>query len=93
MFMKRSEVIEYLVAKGYPLNKVKVAIDQGYNFDKNGDMNGHCRVGDDDTAPISVSEADAVMMYNTFDEMIEVTPDGIMVDGDMQYDLNGDWHN
>lgn len=107
-FTKRSDVAMFLVAQGFPVNKVKAAVDQGYNFEADSDSRDLCwranyeedfvanleatKPGDTDNEhqPTFVTFEDALAMYTTFNDMMTITDAGIMIDGELMYNLNGD---
>jgi hypothetical protein len=41
-FVQRSDVAMFLVAQGFDVSKVKVAVDQGYNYEKDNDLRDLC---------------------------------------------------
>lgn len=47
-FQYRSQVLAFLIAKGFPVNFVKVAVDQGYNYEADNDQRDLCFRGKDE---------------------------------------------
>lgn len=45
--------------------------------------------GDGDAVPITIDEQDVIAMYNTFEEMLSIEGNNILVDGEVMYDLEG----
>lgn len=106
-FDQRQEAVFFLVQQGKPQNLARAAIDQGYNYEADGDTrdllwratdeedydaNMADRLpGDENTEfqPTYATDHDILAMYNTFEEMLEVTEHGIEMEGELMYDLEG----
>lgn len=94
VFTTRSAAMMYLVQMGMPVNYVKAAIDQSFNYEPNDDVRDAMWVQDDTPegvfVPSSVIAADVCQAYNTMVQMFTIKNDIIMLDGEPVYDINGD---
>lgn len=100
-FTTRTQAIDFLVAQGKPLNKVKVAIDQGFNYDgidqatpEGADLIAHAYDFVGDPTAKQATEQDVISTYNTFcgpDGYYKLTDKGFVFDGNTNpsYDVNG----
>ena len=92
MFTTRAETVDYLVSQGKPRGLAIAAINETYNYEDVGDKRGLLFEANEETEdfePCKINEVEAMQAYDTMCEMFEVTTQGIEVDGDLLYDLDG----
>jgi hypothetical protein len=103
MFTTRTQMVDYLVSIGKPANIAKAAVNEYCNMDFNGDTRaliyrdddeqpGVCeKLGEDEDGDVyvRVNEAYTINIYDSFFDMAEVTPEGILCDGFLYADLDG----
>ena len=68
-FTTRTAAVEFLVALGKPLANAKVAIDQGYNFDIDGDTSDLLRRMDPDLTSEKLNPNDNDFRYGSDDAL------------------------
>jgi len=72
-----NQAVAYLVAQGKPANLARAAINE------------YCTPTD--SGVLTENTGDLLLVYNTAAEMLEVTPNGIMLDGELTFDLQGNY--
>lgn len=88
VFTTRSAAAMFLVAAGMPVNFVKAAVNETYNFDDNGASDDLIR--DAEQQPLAVPAHELCMAYNTMFDMFKIVNNVIELDGEPLYDINGD---
>lgn len=93
VFATRSAAMMYLVAEGKPVNFVKAAINESYNYEPDQDVRD-LLWGNDHTGgemiPVVITAEEAIRAYNTMEEMFSVDHGTIYLDGEAAYDVFGD---
>lgn len=95
-YTTRTQVVDYLMAKGLSEAFAKVAADQQYNYDPQPDgtpgddlLRNGPENDPDFPQPITASYVDLDMVYDTWVELLGIDGDRITVDGEPMYDLKG----
>ena len=84
----REEVVAYLVAQGKHEGKARALLNEYYNWDVEGGPEGQLAEED---GPVELDEAEALEFYDNQEDMVEVTDEGIEFDGELAFDLQGNY--
>lgn len=80
-----NEAIAYLVQQGKPENLARAAINEQYGGDEPYLFNV-------DEGKVTASTTEILETYNTYvPDMLEVTEQGITFEGELKFDLEGNW--
>lgn len=82
------EAVEYIVTQGVPRAIAKAMVNQQYVWQDNSNLlewfDGN------DNHPVPQTIGDITITMHTWEEMLELTERGVLVEGELMYDVDGD---
>lgn len=81
------EAVEYIVTQGVPRAIAKAMINQQHTWENEDNL--LCMFDGNDTYAVPQTIGDITITMNTWEDMLELTEQGVLVEGELFYDVNG----